>query len=80
MWTTKNPHCCDRDKLRYPSDLTDAESVLAKPSHAQSCSCAGNLASIAASRRLVFTRSPASFGISDGATTVQSCPSPLNSR
>src|SRR5580692_4400549 len=25
MWTTENRHRCDRDRLRYPSDLTDAE-------------------------------------------------------
>ena len=25
MWTTENRHRYDRDKLRYPSDLTDAE-------------------------------------------------------
>ena len=25
MWTTENRHRYDRDKLHYPSDLTDAE-------------------------------------------------------
>ena len=25
MWTTENRHRYDRDRLRYPSDLTDAE-------------------------------------------------------
>ena len=25
MWTTENRRRYDRDKLRYPSDLTDAE-------------------------------------------------------
>ena len=25
MWTIKNRHRYDRDKLRYPSDLTDCE-------------------------------------------------------
>jgi hypothetical protein len=25
MWTAENRHRYDRDKLRYPSDLTDAE-------------------------------------------------------
>ena len=25
MWTTENRPCYNRDKLRYPSDLTDAE-------------------------------------------------------
>lgn len=25
MWTIENRHRYDRDKLRYPSDLTDAE-------------------------------------------------------
>lgn len=25
MWTTANRHRYDRDQLRYPSDLTDAE-------------------------------------------------------
>jgi hypothetical protein len=39
-----------------------------------------NLASVVASRRLVFTRSPGRLGISDGATTLQSWPSPLSSR
>jgi hypothetical protein len=33
-----------------------------------------SLASTRASRRSVFTRSPAFIGISDGATTTQSCP------
>ena len=31
MWTTENRHRYDRDKLRYPSDLTDAEWQLIKP-------------------------------------------------
>lgn len=31
MWTTENRHRYDRDKLRYPSDLTDAEWQLVKP-------------------------------------------------
>ena len=31
MWTTENRHRYDRDKLRYPSDLTDAEWHLIKP-------------------------------------------------
>ena len=31
MWTTENRHRYDRDKLRYPSDLTDAEWRLIKP-------------------------------------------------
>src|SRR6266446_7913956 len=33
-----------------------------------------SFASISASRRSVFTRSPALTGINDGATTTQSCP------
>ncbi len=39
-----------------------------------------SLASIMASRRSVFTRSPAFIGISDGATTTQSCPSLVSKR
>jgi hypothetical protein len=35
------------------------------------------LASTTASRRSVLTRSPALKGISDGATTTQSCPQPV---
>ena len=31
MWTIENRHCYDRDRLRYPSDLTDAEWSLVKP-------------------------------------------------
>jgi transposase len=31
MWTTENRRRCDRDKLRYPSDLTDAEWQLVVP-------------------------------------------------
>ena len=31
MWTAENRHRYDRDKLRYPSDLTDAEWQLIKP-------------------------------------------------
>ena len=31
MWTTENHHRYDRDNLRYPSDLTDAEWQLIKP-------------------------------------------------
>src|SRR6185437_12580380 len=31
MWTTENRHRYDRDKLRYPSDLTDAEWQLIRP-------------------------------------------------
>jgi hypothetical protein len=31
MWTTKNRPRYDRDKLRYPSDLTDEEWSLVKP-------------------------------------------------
>ena len=31
MWTIENRHRYDRDKLRYPSDLTDAEWQLIKP-------------------------------------------------
>ena len=31
MWTTENRHRYDRDTLRYPSDLTDAEWRLIKP-------------------------------------------------
>ncbi len=31
MWTNENRHCYDRGKLRYPSDLTDAEWALIKP-------------------------------------------------
>src|ERR1700675_1317548 len=31
MWTTDNRAKYDRDKLRYPSDLTDAEWVLVEP-------------------------------------------------
>ena len=37
-------------------------------------------ASIKASRRSVLTRSPAFIGISDGATTTQSCPKPVSKR
>jgi transposase len=31
MWTTENRHRYDRDELRYPSDLTDAEWQLINP-------------------------------------------------
>jgi hypothetical protein len=31
MWTTENRPRYDRDKLRYPSDLTDEEWSLAEP-------------------------------------------------
>jgi hypothetical protein len=31
MWTTENRHRYDRNKLCYPSDLTNAESQLVKP-------------------------------------------------
>ena len=31
MWTSENCHRYDRDKLRYPRDLTDAEWQLVKP-------------------------------------------------
>ena len=31
MWTTENRHRYDRDRLRYPSDLTDAEWPVIKP-------------------------------------------------
>jgi len=31
MWTTENRHRYDRDSLRYPSDLTDAEWQFIKP-------------------------------------------------
>jgi transposase len=31
MWTTENRPRYDRDKLRYPSDLTDAEWLLIEP-------------------------------------------------
>jgi hypothetical protein len=31
MWTTDNRAKYDRDKLRYPSDLTDAEWALVEP-------------------------------------------------
>jgi hypothetical protein len=31
MWTIKNHPRCNRDKLRYPSHLTDAESAHIKP-------------------------------------------------
>ena len=31
MWTTENRHRYDRDKLRYPSDLTDAEWAEIRP-------------------------------------------------
>ena len=31
MWTTENRHRYDRDRLRYPSDLTDAEWQHIKP-------------------------------------------------
>ena len=31
MWTDENRGRYDRSKLRYPSDLTDEESVLIKP-------------------------------------------------
>jgi hypothetical protein len=30
-WTTENRPRCDRDKLRYPSDLTDPEWEQIKP-------------------------------------------------
>lgn len=39
-----------------------------------------SLAGTAASRRSVFTRSPAFIGISQGTTTWQSCPSPFSCR
>ncbi len=31
MWTTENRHRYNRDRLRYPSDLTEAEWQLIKP-------------------------------------------------
>jgi hypothetical protein len=31
MWTIENRHRYDRDGLRYPSDLTDAEWGLVEP-------------------------------------------------
>ena len=31
MWTTENRHRYNRDKLRYPSDLTVAEWALVEP-------------------------------------------------
>ena len=31
MWTSENRHRYNRDKLRYPSDLTDGEWVLVEP-------------------------------------------------
>jgi transposase len=31
MWTTENRHRYDRDRLRYPSDLTEAEWQLIEP-------------------------------------------------
>ncbi len=31
MWTTENRHLYDRSKLRYPSDLTDAEWAMIEP-------------------------------------------------
>ena len=31
MWTIENRHRYDRDRLRYPSDLTDAEWALVEP-------------------------------------------------
>src|ERR1700753_2650461 len=31
MWTIENGHRYDRDRLRYPSDLTDAEWALVEP-------------------------------------------------
>ncbi len=31
MWTTENRHRYDRDRLRYPSDLTDAEWAEIRP-------------------------------------------------
>ena len=31
MWTNENRHCYDRSKLRYPSDLTDAEWSVIEP-------------------------------------------------
>ena len=31
MWTIENRHRYDRDRLRYPSDLTDAEWTLVEP-------------------------------------------------
>ena len=31
MWTDENRVCYDRSKLRYPSDLTDAEWALITP-------------------------------------------------
>src|SRR3954468_7844312 len=31
MWTIENRHRYDRDRLRYPSDLTDDEWVLVEP-------------------------------------------------
>ena len=31
MWTSENRHRYDRDKLRYPSDLTDAEWKMIEP-------------------------------------------------
>ena len=31
MWTTENRPRYNRDRLRYPSDLTDAEWVLVEP-------------------------------------------------
>jgi transposase len=31
MWTAENQRRCDRSKLRYPSDVTDAEWLVLKP-------------------------------------------------
>ena len=35
MWTIENRHRYDRDRLRYPSDLTDAESEFGSSEYAK---------------------------------------------
>jgi hypothetical protein len=72
---------------RYPEAVARARTK----SRIASCAASGthtavnsparcSFANINASRRSVLTRSPALTGINEGATTMQSCPSPRNNR
>jgi hypothetical protein len=92
----QNAHCCSATIRMRGVTIQFVAAHTAVPrartrSRIASCAASGtqtavnspalcNLASIAASRRLVFTRSPGFFGINEGATTVQLWPSPLSSR
>src|SRR5579883_1333760 len=81
-WRSRKPWRCWR---ALPSTRIAVARALTR-SRMASCAASGtqtavssparcSLASITASRRSVLTRSPAFIGISEGATTMQSCPS-----